>query len=109
MSAKPEMRQLRLGWLRSRSWTRPSISLFGGAMNTPWPLPCFNIVEELGDRDEGASGETWRGTMRLTRRNVMCALGATLAMQHATQAAEWPTKIVRIIVPFPPGGAIDAI
>src|SRR5688572_27075470 len=47
--------------------------------------------------------------MRLTRRNAFGVIGSMLAMQRAASAAEWPTKVIRIIVPFPPGGAIDAM
>ena len=47
--------------------------------------------------------------MRLTRRNALGVIGSTLAMPRAALAAEWPTKVIRVLVPFPPGGAIDAI
>ncbi|HEX8663587.1 MAG TPA: tripartite tricarboxylate transporter substrate binding protein [Beijerinckiaceae bacterium] len=43
---------------------------------------------------------------RLTRRSLMLA-GA--ALPFAARAQGWPSGIVRIIVPFPPGGSVDAI
>ncbi|HEX8167729.1 MAG TPA: tripartite tricarboxylate transporter substrate binding protein [Beijerinckiaceae bacterium] len=42
----------------------------------------------------------------LTRRSLMLA-GATLPF--AARAQGWPSGIIRIIVPFPPGGSVDAI
>src|SRR5215207_1280417 len=47
--------------------------------------------------------------MRLTRRNALGVISSTLAMQRAALAAEWRTKVIRVLVPFPPGRAIDAI
>lgn len=45
----------------------------------------------------------------LTRRNLG-ALGATLAFSGAARAqGDWPSRPVRFIVPFPPGGAADIV
>ncbi|MBP0631696.1 MULTISPECIES: tripartite tricarboxylate transporter substrate binding protein [unclassified Cupriavidus] len=37
------------------------------------------------------------------------ALAALAAMSMAAQAQGWPAKPVKIIVPYPPGGAVDAV
>src|SRR5918911_47383 len=48
--------------------------------------------------------------LTLTRRSALLA-GAALpfAAPRALRAQGWPSGIVRIIVPFPPGGSVDAI
>jgi tripartite-type tricarboxylate transporter receptor subunit TctC len=38
-----------------------------------------------------------------------CAFLAVLAAVSPAAAQEWPARPVRIIVPFPPGGAADAL
>jgi tripartite-type tricarboxylate transporter receptor subunit TctC len=50
---------------------------------------------------------------RSTRRNVVagllgCVAGAALATPHSARAA-WPSRTVRIVVPFPPGGGADLV
>src|SRR3712207_2898627 len=44
--------------------------------------------------------------LRLTRRSLMLA-GAALPL--AARAQGWPSGVIRIIVPFPAGGSVDAI
>ena len=44
--------------------------------------------------------------LTLTRRSALLA-GA--ALPFAARAQGWPSGIIRIIVPFPPGGSVDAI
>jgi tripartite-type tricarboxylate transporter receptor subunit TctC len=50
---------------------------------------------------------------RSTRRDVVagllgCVAGAALATPHSARAA-WPSRTVRIVVPFPPGGGADLV
>jgi len=42
----------------------------------------------------------------MTRRGLLLSAGALLASRGATAQA-WPTRPVRVIVPYPPGGASD--
>src|ERR1044071_7864070 len=46
---------------------------------------------------------------RLTRRTLMLAGAALPFAPSGLRAQGWPSGIVRIIVPFPPGGSVDAI
>src|SRR5471032_3444443 len=48
--------------------------------------------------------------MKLTRRTlVLGGIAAPLAAQVPAQAQTWPSGIIKIIVPFPPGGTTDPI
>ncbi len=48
--------------------------------------------------------------MKLTRRTIVLGtMTAPLAAPFAAQAQNWPSGIIKIIVPFPPGGTTDPI
>src|SRR5438067_6793367 len=57
---------------------------------------------------------TRRATMKL-RRSLLCGLAATLLLSAAplahsqSQTQPYPTKLIRFVVPYPPGGPLDAI
>jgi len=52
-------------------------------------------------------------TMHINFKNALCcvlALGVLGVAPHAhAQALDWPSKPVRFIVPFPPGGSVDPL
>ncbi len=45
----------------------------------------------------------------MTRRRLLCAMGATLAAPAVARAQGFPSKPLRIVVPYPAGGSIDAM
>lgn len=49
--------------------------------------------------------------MDMMRRVLVCAVGMSIAVATGAQTPEaaWPTKPVRFIVPFPPGGSVDPL
>ena len=49
--------------------------------------------------------------MRITRRSMIAgaALAPFLARSRIARAQNWPSGIIKIIVPFPPGGTVDPI
>jgi len=47
--------------------------------------------------------------MRISLRVVAAALVALAALPAFGQKTEWPTRPVRFIVPFPPGGTVDPL
>lgn len=57
----------------------------------------------------GSNDTICRGQGRLTRRTALAALTATLAAPGIARAQGFPSKSVRILVAFPPGGAADLV
>src|SRR5262245_10421231 len=50
-----------------------------------------------------------RAPMKTTHSLLLKTAGVLLAMITAAAAQEYPTKPVRLIIPFPPGGSNDVV
>ena len=50
-----------------------------------------------------------KSTCRRCFFTILLALGALAAWPAVAQDAAWPSKLVRFIVPFPPGGTVDPL
>src|SRR5215213_1735869 len=46
---------------------------------------------------------------RMYKRLITCALLSLAALGASAQAPEWPTKPIRLVVPFAPGGSSEII
>src|SRR3954453_4406911 len=49
--------------------------------------------------------------MRITRRSILsgAAMAPFLTRSRMADAQSWPSGVIKIIVPFPPGGTVDPI
>lgn len=45
----------------------------------------------------------------MRRRDIMIGVAATLAMPASARAQAWPTRPVRMVIPWPPGGTTDIL
>src|SRR5579871_3181733 len=57
-----------------------------------------------------STGDRGGNHMKISRRTVVLGgIAAPLAAPFAAQAQTWPSGVIKIIVPFPPGGSVDPI
>jgi NAD(P)-dependent dehydrogenase (short-subunit alcohol dehydrogenase family) len=90
---------------RWRMWRRSPFSCAGRADGTSPARPCRWTVAGARAEQEGRAG-----IMNITRRRaaLLLALAATGSASRA-EAADWPTRPMRLIVPYAPGGGADAV
>jgi hypothetical protein len=67
---------------------------------------CHSILPNGQKRISATKGEEF---MRLTRRSFVMAATAAPWLARTAPAQNWPSGIIKIIVPFPPGGTVDPI
>jgi tripartite-type tricarboxylate transporter receptor subunit TctC len=63
-------------------------------------------------RDTPASPPLWKGIMKLPRRQFLhltAGAAALPAVSRLAGAQAYPTRPIRLVIPFPPGGAFDAV
>ena len=47
--------------------------------------------------------------MRITRRTALGLLAAPMVLGHGARGEDWPSRPVRFVVPYPPGGPTDIL
>jgi tripartite-type tricarboxylate transporter receptor subunit TctC len=47
--------------------------------------------------------------MSMNRRDIVIGAAAALALPHAARAQSWPSKAIRFVVPFAPGGSSEIV
>ena len=45
----------------------------------------------------------------LSRRRLLATTAVALAAPTVVRAQAWPTKQIRMIAPYPPGGGVDTV
>ena len=45
----------------------------------------------------------------MRRRSFVAAASAVLAAPAIARAEEWPARQIKVVVPYPPGGAVDVV